>query len=176
MLAQELAKNRDVILERWTKLVLDGYPEETASFLRDQPDRFANPVGAGLREGLAEIIDGIIRGAEPDELEPALDRVIRVRAVQDFSASAAVGFIFDLKSILSGLPGNGSTDPDPFLASFDERIDRLGLQAFDIYARCREQMWAIRAREIRNQSVGIMERVAEWRDRREENSKITPGT
>jgi len=32
-------------------------------------------------------------------------------------------------------------------------------------------MWAIRAQEIRNQSVGIMERVAEWRERREENSE-----
>jgi gas vesicle protein len=40
--------------------------------------------------------------------------------------------------------------------------------------RCREDMWRIRAREIRNQSVGIMERVAEWRERREENSEKVP--
>jgi hypothetical protein len=45
------------------------------------------------------------------------------------------------------------------------------LHAFDIYMSCREQMWEIRMREIRNQSVGIMERVAEWRERREENSE-----
>jgi hypothetical protein len=171
MLAQELAKNRDLILERWTTLVLDGYPEETAKFLRDQPDRFANPVGAGLREGLAELVDGIIRGAEPGELTTALDGVIRVRAVQDFSAPAAVGFIFDLKGVVRGLSGIGGTESNGWLASLDERIDRLGLQAFDVYTRCREQMWAIRAREIRNQSVGIMERVAEWRDRRDRNPK-----
>jgi len=174
MLAQELAKHRDLILERWTTLVLDGYPDETAKFLRDQPDRFANPVGAGLREGLAELVDGIIRGAEPDELATALDGVIRVRAVQDFSASAAVGFIFDLKGILRGLSGNGGTESKSSPASLDDRIDRLGLHAFDVYTRCREQVWAIRAREIRNQSVGIMERVAEWRDRRDRNTKTTP--
>ena len=48
--------------------------------------------------------------------------------------------------------------------------------AFDVYMRCREQMWQIRAREIRNQSVGIMERVAEWRKRRDKSSEDVPQT
>jgi hypothetical protein len=56
----------------------------------------------------------------------------------------------------------------------DRRIERLGLHAFDVYMRCREDMWRIRAQEIRNQSVGIMERVAEWKERREKNSEKVP--
>jgi hypothetical protein len=40
--------------------------------------------------------------------------------------------------------------------------------------RCREQMWMIRAKEIRNQSVGILERVQEWRERRAENPESAP--
>ena len=59
---------------------------------------------------------------------------------------------------------------------FDRRIERLGLYAFDVYMGCREQMWAIRAQEVRNQSVGIMERVAQWRERREEKSENPPQT
>jgi hypothetical protein len=94
-----------------------------------------------------------------------------VRAVQDFEPSAAVSFVFDLKGLLREFAGKGG---DGSLEVLDQRIERLGMCAFDVYMRCREEMWKIRAREIRNQSVGIMERVAEWRERREENSEKVP--
>ena len=150
---------------------MDAYPEETVKFLKKEGDPFSNPVGAGLREGLAELLDGIFNGVEPDELTSALDRVIRVRAVQDFEPSAAVSFVFDLKRLLLETAGEGA---DGSLDQLDQRIERLGLCAFDVYMRCREDMWRIRAREIRNQSVGIMERVVEWRERREANSEKVP--
>jgi len=171
MIDRVIAEHRDEILERWVDGIIEGYPEETAKFLRSKTDRFANPVGAGLREGLAEVLDGIIRGVEPNELSSALDRVIRVRAVQEFAPSAAVSFVFDLKDLVREAVGGTNADADGFLDTIDARIERLGLCAFDVYMGCREQMWAIRAQEIRNQSVGIMERVAEWRERREENSE-----
>jgi hypothetical protein len=171
MLDREMTKLRDEILERWIEGVIEDYPEETAVFLRSKKDRFANPVGASLREGLAELLDGIFRGVEPDELTPALDRVIRVRAVQDFEPSAAVGFVFDLKDLVREIAGE---DTDGLLDTLDQRIESLGLCAFDVYMRCREEMWKIRLQEIRNQSVGIMERVAEWRERRVENSEKVP--
>jgi hypothetical protein len=171
MIDRKIAERRDEILERWIEGIIEGYPEETAKFLRSKKDRFANPVGAGLREGLAELLDGIFNGVEPDELTSALDRVIRVRAVQDFEPSAAISFVFDLKQLLLDTAGEGA---DGSLDQLDQRIESLGLCAFDVYMRCREDMWRIRAREIRNQSVGIMERVAEWRERREENSEKVP--
>jgi len=149
---------------------MDAYPDETVNFLKKEGDPFSNPVGAGLREGLADIVDGLADGAGDEAFEPALDRVIRVRAVQDFSAAAAVGFVFDLKRIV-----REKLDPSVGgLCELDGRIDRLGLQAFDVYMRCREQMWAIRAKEIRNQSLGIMERMQEWREKRHENPENQP--
>ena len=174
MLDREMTELRDEILERWIEGVIEGYPEETAMFLRSKKDRFANPVGVSLREGLAELLDGVFRGAEPDELTSALDRVIRVRAVQEFEPSAAVSFIFDLKILVRQILGDRSVDVAESLQALDKRVERLGLCAFDVYMRCREEMWNIRAREIRNQSVGIMERVAEWRERRVENSEKVP--
>ncbi len=60
------------------------------------------------------------------------------------------------------------------IAAFDSTIDHLGLLAFDVYMRCREQLWAIRAKQIRNESVGIMERVAEWRADKEKIRENTP--
>ena len=100
MLARELAIHRESILDRWIGSVMGAYPDETAKFLKKEGDPFSNPVGAGLREGLADIVDGLANGAGEEVFDPALDRVIRVRAVQDFSAAAAVGFVFDLKQIV----------------------------------------------------------------------------
>jgi hypothetical protein len=165
----ELKEHRDAILDRWIESVFGQYPEETSKFLRQQKDRFANPVGVNLREGLAGLLDGVIRGAEDSEFEPPLDSVIRVRAVQEFSPAAAVGFVFDLKKIVrKELAGSGSRDTTDFTA-FDCAIDHLALLAFDVYMGCREQLWAIRAKQIRNESVGIMERVAEWRADKEKS-------
>jgi hypothetical protein len=158
MIDREIAEYRDEILERWVEYVFGSYPEETGKFLRSKSDRFANPVGAGLREGLAELLDGVLSGAEPNELTSALDRVIRVRAVQEFTPSAAVGFVFELKDVVRDV-------------TRDLGAEAVTVLAFDVYMSCREQMWSIRAQEIRNQSVGIMERVAEWRELREENSE-----
>ncbi len=171
MLDRDIAEHRDEILGRWIEGVIKGYPEETAKFLRSKKDRFANPVGASLREGLAELLDGIIRGVEPEDLSTALDRVIRVRAVQEFAPSAAVSFVFDLKGLLREVVGDTEAEANGSLERMNQRIELLGMCAFDVYMRCREQMWSIRAQEIRNQSVGIMERVAAWRERREENSE-----
>jgi len=171
MLENEIAEHRDEILGRWIEIVFEGYPGETAKFLRSQSDRFANPVGASLREGLAELLDGVFLGVDPDELGSALDRVIRVRAVQEFEPSAAVGFVFDLKDLLREVTRVEAADS---LDALDHRIDRLGLCAFDVYMRCREQMWMIRAKEIRNQSLGILERMQEWREKRAENPESAP--
>ena len=71
MFEGEIAEHRDAILERWIEDVIKGYPEETAEFLRSKSDRFANPVGARLREGLEELLDGVIEGVDPAELESA---------------------------------------------------------------------------------------------------------
>ena len=166
-----IEEHRDEILERWIESVFGSYPEETGKFLRSKSDRFANPVGAGLREGLAELLDGVLSGAEPNELTSALDRVIRVRAVQEFTPSAAVGFVFELKDVVRDVTRDLGAEAVTALDALDRRIESLGLCAFDVYMSCREQMWSIRAQEIRNQSVGIMERVAEWRELREENSE-----
>jgi hypothetical protein len=173
MVADTLKDTRDEILVRWIDSVADGYPEETARFLRGQSDRFANPVGASLREGLGEILDGVLHGVEPDDLEPALDRVIRIRAVQDMTPAEAVGFVFELKKLLPDDLGRHGQSSDRPVAT-DAEIDRVALLAFDVYMRCREQVWKIRNAEVKNLSVGIMERVAEWRARKDSEEGVAP--
>ncbi len=45
MFADELAEHQDAMVDRWIDSVIDAYPEETATFLKEQPNSFANPVG-----------------------------------------------------------------------------------------------------------------------------------
>lgn len=167
MPADVLTDSRDEILGEWIESLISGYPEETAKFLRRQPDRFANPVGASIREGLAEILDGVLGGAEPSQLEPALDHVIRIRAVQGQTPAEAVGFIFKLKSLLRSRCETRGGEAAAGMVELEASIDRIALEAFDVYMRCREQLWEIRNAEVKNLSVGIMERVAEWRARKD---------
>ena len=127
------------IAEAWFLRVAAGYPAEMAQFLRAQPDPFRNPVGAAFRQALPVLVRQVL-GEDPgaEEVSKALDSVLRIRAVQDLNARQAVGFVFLLREVLGE---RGAA------AEVQERIDDLALAAFEIYAKCREQIAQIRARE-----------------------------
>lgn len=163
-MALNLSQNeRTKMLARWFDRIVDGYPAETARFLREQSDPFANPVGAGLRDELAPILDAILEDRDPTEVEPALDRIVRVRALQDMSPSAAVSFVLELKAVFSEV-ADGATGE--VASSFDSRVDRMLMTAFDVFSRCREQVYDIRVKEVRNRSLKVMERLNSWREER----------
>ena len=84
-------------------------------------------------------------------LHHALDAIIRIRAVQDLTASQAVGFVFLLKPILLELQPerNPAARDVPLGVLLNDRIDRLALMAFDKYMQCREQLADIRVSEGR---------------------------
>jgi hypothetical protein len=147
----------------WYDRIVGGYPAETERFLREQADPFANPVGFALRQDLAPVLDGLLDGRDPADLAFDLDRVVRVRAVQDMRPSAAVGFVLDLKAAFEAVAND---EPDAVRSDFYQRVDRLLLAAFDVYSQCREQIFAIRVKEIRNRSLKVMERLNSWREAR----------
>lgn len=156
-------QQRDEMLGRWFDLIVGAYPDETERFLREQADEFANPVGAALREELGPILDGVLSGCDPVELEPPLDRVIRVRALQDMSPAEAVAFILQLKPLFAEI---GEEVSDVARAEFERRVDTALLTAFNVYSRCREQVFDIRVKEIKNRSLKMMERLNSWREQR----------
>ena len=166
MLRDSLSRHRAAIVDEWFEQVVAEYPEETARFLRSQQDPFANPVGAGLRDSLGPIFDELLSGVDEERVMPLLDRIIRVRSVQDFRPSQAVGFLLGLKLIVRKRAAETNSDCSRELAEIEERIDRLVLAAFDVYTGCREQLYEIRIKEIRNTSLKNMERLNEWRAQR----------
>jgi len=155
-----LLKNRAAILDRWFRLIIETYPSETSKFLKSQKDRFANPVGAAISEGIEGLYEHLLGEGDLVEVSSFLDRIIRIRAIQDFSPSQAVAFVFSLKKAIREQLENEIRDnpvADELLA-VESRIDDLILLSFDIYMNCREKIYEIKANEARNRTFTLLER------------------
>jgi hypothetical protein len=151
-------ERREAIVRRWLDLTLRAYPDQTARFLRDTADPFHNPVGAALRKGLPLLVDHLTGGAERRPAEAALDEIVHIRAVQDFTPGEAVGFIFLAKRAV----GEDPLAAGPGFDEFSRRVDELAMLAFDLYMRCREKLWEIRADAAKRQMY-VPERMAAGR-------------
>ena len=159
-LPEILKQKRDAILERWFRLILETYPPDTSYFLRKQKDRFANPVGHTISRGVEALYDELVNGTGAVQVSPILDPIIRMRAVQDFSPAEAVGFVFSLKKAireeLKGEVRGGAISDD--LSKLECRIDDMALLAFDVYMKCREKIYEIKANEVKNRTFMLLER------------------
>lgn len=153
----ELAEKRAALIEAWGDAVLQAYPEQTGRFLREVKDPFSNPVGATLRENLPVVFDALLGRSPEAQAEESLDRIVRLRAVQDFTAGQAVGFVYLLKRILRReLAGAARADADGW-ARLDDELDGLAVRAFEAFVRCREKIFEIKADQARRR-VFVLER------------------
>ena len=91
-LSVALANRRNALIEKWLNRMLQAYPESATRFLAHEKDPFRNPIGNTLKHGLSELFDGLVRGAGVASLAPELESIVRIRAVQDFTAEQAVSF------------------------------------------------------------------------------------
>jgi hypothetical protein len=151
-LDEVLVAKRAAVLARWFQAVLATYPADTARFLAAGADPFANPVGHTVREGLGRLYDHLVADAPPADLSAAIDGIVRIRAVQEFAPSAAVGFVYALKGILREELAGSGLDPAG-QATLESGVDRLALIAFDVYMQCREKIFQIRVREIKESQL-----------------------
>ena len=152
---QALAGKKKEILEQWFQTTVDSYPADTARFLKNQQDPFANPVGRTTYQSLAALVDALIAGSGREAMTSALDPVIRIRAVQTFTPSKATAFVFALKRIVRDkLAAAGGPD----MEALDRQIDEMALAAFDLFVACREKVYEIKATESRNQFFGSLKR------------------
>jgi hypothetical protein len=155
-----LSERKIVILEKWFDAALDSYHQDTADFLKRQKDQFDNPVGSIIYDGLNSLFDEILNGADRDKVSKSLDNIIRIRAVQDFAPSQAIAFIGQLKIIVRE-EINSKNQVANFaeeLFVFDRMVDNIMLLSFDIYMKCREKIYDIKANELRNMTSKLVER------------------
>ncbi|NIR14663.1 MAG: hypothetical protein GWN86_12250, partial [Desulfobacterales bacterium] len=53
-----------------------------------------------ISKALENIYKELLKGVDREGVSPFLDRIIRIRAVQDFSPSQAIAFVFLLKRVI----------------------------------------------------------------------------
>jgi hypothetical protein len=155
-----LQQNRDTILGKWFDLIIGTYPRVSSEFLARQQDQFRNPLGHTITQSITAIYDQVTSAMDTDELLRALDGIIRIRSVQEFTASETVQFIFQLKAVLRDVMNGPIREPQGWrdLAELESRIDQVALLAFHKYTECREKLQEIRNKELRSRTGILLER------------------
>ena len=153
-LPQRLAQKKKKITQKWFEAVINTYPVETARFLKRQSNPFANPVGQTTKQNLDVLFDLLIADLDHAKAEQALDPIIRIRAIQEFTPAQATRFVFDLKTVIHDILHStaGNQQSTEQMLRLDRRIDELALIAFNIYMKCREKIYELKANEIRSRT------------------------
>lgn len=162
-----LQEHREAITKEWIDVIYGTYPFDTVGFLRSQTNAFSNPVGAKTRKAAETIISALLAPTlESETVTPAVDELIRVRAVQKFAPDQAMAVIFFLKTIIrkhikAALTSTAAYDE---LLGIEAKIDSVALQGFKIYSECRDRIQQLRVEEFKrahSQLIRRAERILE---------------
>jgi len=152
-LAEGFRQYQEKILARWVDYTLSTY--ESSDFFKKEKDQFANPIGGNVRVALGELLPLLIKGAGRSEYEPAIERIVSIRAVQQFTPAQAVSPLNAVKHITREIFGADSERKhlNGELYDFDFAVDIALLAAFDIYMQFRERVYSVRINEIKSGSI-----------------------
>ncbi len=156
----ELVERKAELAEKWADLILQSYPKETQKIWGRQKDRFQNPVGVTIIEATRDLFDHIPDWQDAEKISASMDKLIRIRAVQDFSPSQAISFVFLLKKLLRDeffktMKDEGCLED---LLRFEARVDNLAMMSFDIYSKSRELVYRMRVDEVKRAQSNLLKK------------------
>ncbi len=148
-----LIEKKTAIKKQWIDLIVETYPPESHDFFKKN-NQFQNPVGKALSKLADSLIDTVANDDENEDTDVILEEFVKMRAVQEFSPSDAIGFILFLKQALRENLAEeiAAQKLEPELQALETRIDNLLLIAFDVYTQSREMLFKIRADELKRRS------------------------
>jgi len=151
-LAEVFRNHREKIIDQWVDYTLSTYP--SSEFFKKETDKFSNPIGASIRDGLEKLFELLATGADPEEFKGPVEQIVRIRAVQNFSPAEAVAPLNAVKHITRNLLESDKEWPALVkdIYDFEFAVDLAVLAAFDIYMDYRETLYSIRLREIKSGS------------------------
>lgn len=151
---------KTAILKRWFDMILGTYPEETSNHLRKQADPFANPISHTISKGIEGIFSTVIEGTDIESAFPFLDNIIKLRAVQDSTPSGAIAFILLLKKAIREELKDKIHEGVIYheLLALESNIDEITLLCFDLYMKCREKVYELKANEVKNMTFRLLQR------------------
>ncbi len=147
------------IQDRWVSRTLATYPEGGVATLRNQKDRFANPLGYNIRNAVTSMYKHFCGTVELKKALVAMEDLIRIRAVQEFTPAEAVSFLFLLKEAVKEENSNKKADEALSFAEwlkFEQRIDAIALQIFDMYMSNRERVYKVRINELKRGTDNVV--------------------
>lgn len=145
-----LLEHKSKLLQRWIDHVLGSYHADSTQFIQKETDRFANPLGYNITNALTALYKTFC-GQREDFPETELAEFIKVRAVQEFSPSEAVSFIYAIKDIVfTGCGDELSNVPRQEWLDFEKRIDTAALKVFDLYSAFRERLYQVKLKELKS--------------------------
>lgn len=154
-------EHRDTLIAEWTEAMLGTYPFETVGFLRSRKDQFSNPVGH-ITSAAAEAMYDAIAGEDVDlnVITTALEDLVKVRAIQQFSPEQALGVLCIVKPLLRKKLMPQVREHGLFDAWLDaeSRIDSLLLMGFGFHAACREKLHMMKVDEYKNRYAQVIRR------------------
>jgi hypothetical protein len=162
-----LVEKKPEILQKWFDSILSTYPSDTLNFVKGKKNPFADSIaGQTIFEGIKGIFDELIGESDAEKINSYLDNIIRVRAIQEFKPSQAVGFISQLKNIIrtelaDEIKGNRTFEE---LLVLESKIDDYLLIAFDIYVKCREKIYELKANEMKNWTYRVVKKSKMYRE------------
>ena len=150
-LAEAFRNYREKIVDKWVDYTLSTY---ASSFFKREKDQFANPVGSTVRESLDTLFTLLSKGHDPEEFKEPVARLIRLRAVQEFTTAQAVAPLNAVNHITRDIL-EADQERSVFIKDiydFEFNVDMAVLAAFDCYMESRERLYQVRIAEIRSGS------------------------
>lgn len=141
---------REKIVNKWVEYALSTYKD--SKFFQSESDKFANPIGGNVRESFDKLYLLLTKNKDSKELIIPLEQFIRIRSVQEFTASQAVSPIHAIKHITRDILGKDKERKHLVneLYDFEFAVDMAVLAAFDLYMGNRERLANVRIEEIRS--------------------------
>ncbi|MCK5741284.1 MAG: RsbRD N-terminal domain-containing protein [Chlorobi bacterium] len=166
-----LQKNKADLADKWLKMLTGQYSKDGSKFILGEKDQFANPMGFIYSEAIPQIFEAVVERQSTKTYDEPLRRIIQVRAVQDFTPSQALSFIFDLKQLITkSYKADNEIDFCEMIGIF-QRIDAMAFSAFNIYCELKGRIWEIKANEVRKRNETMVMRLNEKYDQMNKKDK-----
>jgi hypothetical protein len=141
-LKEMLRQEKTQIMDVWTRRMQHASTDGIATFLNRPQNRFANPVAYAFKEAMEAIYQALLNDCEVDG--NILEYAIKIKAVHEKDASAAVEFIFLLKDAIRTKTDRLAA-PGEF-ADMELRIDQIAALALDMFNKNRSKIAGISAK------------------------------
>jgi hypothetical protein len=131
-------KTRQSICEEWIDRVFGPELKKKALFAPAE-----DPFRETVRSDFTTLVELLFSDAPVDATTSIPEGVVRLRAVQEISAAEAVSHLFVLKDLVRERLGGS-----PGYEALSRRLDFLALHTFNAYAKCRDDLYRLRIREM----------------------------